>query len=155
MGDTVAVLNAGKIIQSGPPDDIYDTPSNPDVALFLNRFNIFEGTLKAGSFTGPFGKVPVPSARKNERDVYAIRYDRTQIFDPSTDVPGPALPVKYLASEYLGSSIVFLFETADRKTVEVDHHLSFGDPREMTVGNDYVLSWDPAQAIVFGNEGAT
>lgn len=153
MGDTVAVLNAGKIIQSGTPDDIYDTPSNPDVALFLNRFNIFEGALRSGSFTGPFGKVAVPGSRKNERDVYAIRYDRTQIFDPSADVAGPALPVKYLASEYLGSSIVFLFETADRKTVEVDHHLSFGDPREMTVGNDYVLSWDPAQAIVFGNEG--
>ena len=152
-GDTVAVLNAGKVIQCGTPDEIYDMPSSPDVALFLNRFNIFEGALKGSTFTGPFGDAPVSSARKGNRDVYAIRYDRTQIFDPGAELPGPALPVKYLTSEYLGSSIIFLFETSDKKTVEVDHHLSFGDPREMTVGNDYVLSWDPEQAIIFGNEG--
>lgn len=153
MGDTVAVLNAGKIIQSGTPDVIYDNPSSPDVALFLNRFNIFDGTLKDSTFTGPFGEAVAPAARKSERDVYAIRYDRTQIFDPGSKLPGTALPVKYLTSEYLGSSIIFLFETSDKKKVEVDHHLSFGDPREMTVGNDYVLSWDPSKAIIFGNEG--
>jgi ABC-type Fe3+/spermidine/putrescine transport system ATPase subunit len=153
MGDTVAVLNAGKIIQSGTPESIYDTPASPDVALFLNRFNIFEGALKNNVFTGPFGQAAVSSARNNERDVYAIRYDRTQIFDAGDSLPGPSLPVKYLASEYLGSSIIFLFESEDHKTVEVDHHLSFGDPREMVVGNNYILSWDPAHAIVFGKEG--
>ncbi len=153
MGDTVAVLNTGKIIQSGTPDEIYDTPASPDVALFLNRFNIFDGTLKDGHFAGPFGDAPVTAARKSARDAYAIRYDRTQIYDPGSALPGPALPAIYRASEYLGSSIIFLFETADHKTVEVDHHLSFGDPRDLTVGDEYVLSWDPAQAIVFGKEG--
>jgi hypothetical protein len=62
--------------------------------------------------------------------------------------------VRYLASEYLGSSIIFLFETEDHKTVEVHHHLSLGEPRALEVGQDYVLSWDPEQAIVFGKETA-
>lgn len=153
MGDRVAVLDAGRIVQYGTPDAIYDSPSISDVALFLNRFNLFEGILKNGIFEGAFGAVPVVSARTNETDVYAIRYDRTQIFDTdSSDLPGPALPVRYLASEYLGSSIIFLFETADHKTVEVDHHLSLGEPRDLIVGKNYILSWDPAQAIVFGKE---
>lgn len=154
MGDNVAVLNAGKIIQFGAPDEIYDTPASPDVALFLNRFNIFDGTLKGSHFTGAFGDAPVTTARQSAHDRYAIRYDRTQIFDPGAKLPGPGLPVRYRAAEYLGSSIIFLFETADHKTVEVDHHLSFGDPRDLTVGNEYVLSWDPAQAIIFGKEGS-
>ncbi|HCP80216.1 MAG TPA: ABC transporter ATP-binding protein [Octadecabacter sp.] len=154
MGDTVAVLNAGKVIQSGTPDEIYDTPASPDVALFLNRFNIFDGTLKGGHFAGPFGDAPVATARQNAQDRYAIRYDRTQIFDPGAKLPGPALTARFRASEYLGSSIIFLFETEDHKTVEVDHHLSFGDPRDLTVDNEYVLSWDPAKAIVFGKEGS-
>ena len=154
MGDTVAVLDEGKIIQTGTPDEIYGTPASSDVALFLNRFNLFDGTLSDGMFTGPFGTVSTPDVVNNERDVYAIRYDRTQIFDKGAKLPGPALPARFLASEYLGSSIIFLFETADHKTVEVDHHLSFGDPRDLEVGKDYVLSWDPVNAIVF-SKGTT
>lgn len=155
MGDRVAVLDAGRIVQYDTPDAIYDRPVISDVALFLNRFNLFEGTLKGGSFHGPFGVAPVSSVRTNDSDVYAIRYDRTRIFDTdASELPGPALPVRYLASEYLGSSIIFLFETADHKTVEVDHHLSLGEPRDLSVGQNYILSWDPAQAIVFGKEAA-
>lgn len=155
MGDQVAVLDKGQIVQYGTPDTIYDSPAISDVALFLNRFNLFDGKLNEGVFEGPFGSVSVSAARPNNSDVYAIRYDRTGIFDvDAVDLPGPALPVRYLASEYLGSSIVFLFETEDRKTVEVDHHLSLGEPRDLAFGENYILSWDPAQAIVFGKETA-
>ncbi|TNJ46828.1 ABC transporter ATP-binding protein [Phaeobacter sp. B1627] len=155
MGDQVAVLDKGQIVQYGTPEAIYDSPALSDVALFLNRFNLFDGRLDGAIFEGPFGATPVSSVRANTSDVYAIRYDRTRIFDADVvDLPGPALPVRYLASEYLGSSIVFLFETEDRKTVEVDHHLSLGEPRDLTVGEKYTLSWDPAQAIVFGKETA-
>lgn len=155
MGDRVAVLDSGRIVQYDTPDAIYDRPIISDVALFLNRFNLFEGTLKDGSFHGAFGAAPVSSVRANDSDVYAIRYDRTRIFDTdASELPGPALPVRYLASEYLGSSIIFLFETEDNKTVEVDHHLSLGEPRDLSVGQNYILSWDPAQAIVFGKEAA-
>lgn len=114
MGDHVAVLDQGQIVQYGTPDAIYDSPAISDVALFLNRFNLFDGRLSGGTFEGPFGSIPVADARPNNSDVYAIRYDRTRIFDKdAVDLPGPALPVRYLASEYLGSSIVFLFETED------------------------------------------
>jgi len=154
MGDMVAVLNSGKIIQTGAPDEIYNNPSSSDVALFLNRFNLFDGKLNKGSFDGPFGKVSVGQTRPNVKDIYAIRYDRTKAFHKGETLPGPSLPAKFLASEYLGSSIIFIFETADRKKIEVDHHLSFGDPSDYKVGDEYVLSWDPAQALVFGGEAA-
>lgn len=154
MGDTVAVLDSGKIIQAGTSSQIYDAPASPDVALFLNRFNLFDGKLGRGSFEGPFGAAAVPSARKSPRDVYAIRYDRVQVFAEGEEHPGPTLKARYLASEYLGSSVMYFFEAAGGKIVEVEHHLSFGDPKEYKVGQDYVLSWDPAHAIVFGQEGA-
>ena len=77
MGDALAVLDAGKIVQFGTPEEIYNKPATSDVALFLNRFNIFEGTLRNDTFRGPFGEVPVSNARPNTQDFYAIRYDRT------------------------------------------------------------------------------
>lgn len=154
MGDTVAVLDRGRIIQSGTPEQIHDTPASSDVALFLNRFNLFDGSLNAGVFHGPFGSAPAANARKNDTDVYAVRYDRTKAFRKGDALPGPALPARYLASEYLGSSVISFFETADHKQVEVDHHLSFGEPDAYEVGQDYVLSWQPEHAIVFGREAA-
>lgn len=153
MGDTVAVLDSGKIIQAGTSSEIYDAPASPDVALFLNRFNLFDGKLRQGSFEGPFGTVTTPSARKSPRDVYAIRYDRVQVFAEGEAHPGPTLKARYLASEYLGSSVMYFFEATGGKIVEVEHHLSFGDPQDYKVGQNYILSWDPAHAIVFGQEG--
>ena len=79
MGDHVAVLDQGQIVQYGTPDAIYDSPAISDVALFLNRFNLFDGRLSGGTFEGPFGSIPVADARPNNSDVYAIRYDRTRI----------------------------------------------------------------------------
>ncbi|NVO58569.1 ABC transporter ATP-binding protein [Rhodobacteraceae bacterium B1Z28] len=154
MGDTVAVLDRGRIIQSGTPEQIHDTPSSSDVALFLNRFNLFDGKLSADAFHGPFGPVPAANVCQNPTDIYAIRYDRTKAFRKGDTLPGPALPARFLASEYLGSSVISFFETADHKQVEVDHHLSFGDPDNYKVGEEYVLSWDPRHAIVFGQEAA-
>lgn len=154
MGDTVAVLDAGRVIQSGNSSEIYNAPASPDVALFLNRFNLFDGVATGTTFRGPFGQVATPVVRKASRDVYAIRYDRVQVFNKGDAIPGPELEARYVASEYLGSSIMYFFEAADGKTVEAEHHLSFGDPQDYKVGQHYVLSWDPAQAIVFGQEGA-
>ncbi|MCF8510020.1 MAG: ABC transporter ATP-binding protein [Rhodobacteraceae bacterium] len=153
MGDRVVVLDRGQIIQSGTPDDVYSTPASPAVAHFLNRFNLFEGSLSGGNFTGPFGAVAAPTARRASEDVYAIRYDRVRVVPAASKVTGPALTARYVASEYLGSSVMNFFETADGKVVEVEHHLSLGAPETYEARQNYLLTWEPDQAIVFGREG--
>jgi len=153
MGDSVVVLDRGRIIQRGAPDDVYSTPASPDVAHFLNRFNLFEGTLSGGTFTGPFGAVVAAKVTRAPRDVYAIRYDRLRVSPLSASATGPALKATYIANEYLGSSVMNFFETADGKVVEVEHHLSLGAPETFEPRQDYLLTWAPEQAIVFGREG--
>lgn len=152
MGDRVVVLDRGHVIQSGTAEQVYDTPSSPDVAHFLNRFNLFEGRLSGGRFTGPFGSVPTTAARKSDRDIYAVRYDRMRVLPAQAATDGPALKATFVASEYLGSSIMNFFETPDGKVVEMEHHLSLGAPDTYEAKQDYTLTWDPAQAIVFGQE---
>ena len=152
MGDNVVVLDRGRIIQAGTPDDVYSAPASPAVAHFLNRFNLFDGTLAAGKFTGPFGAVTTPHAVRAPQDVYAIRYDRVNVRPVSATLSGPALKATYIASEYLGSSVMNFFETSDGKVVEVEHHLSLGAPEIYEARQDYLLTWNPEQAIVFGRE---
>jgi len=152
MGDRVVVLDRGRIIQVGTPDDVYSAPASPAAAHFLNRFNLFDGTLAAGKFTGPFGTVTCPQAVHAPQDVYAIRYDRVNVQPLTAAASGPALKATYIASEYLGSSVMNFFETSDGKVVEVEHHLSLGAPEIYEARQDYMLTWNPEQAIVFGRE---
>ncbi len=154
MGDRVVVLDTGRIIQTGTPDQIYGSPATPEVAHFLNRFNLFEGKLAGGVFTGPFGTVPVHAACKAARDVYAVRYDRVQVKQVSVPHSGPGIRAHFVASEYLGSSVINFFETPDRRVLEVEHHLSLGAPDTYEPRQDYLLTWNPEQAIVFGQETA-
>ena len=43
MSDRIAVMNAGKIEQVGPPDQLYEEPLNAFVAGFIGESNLFEG----------------------------------------------------------------------------------------------------------------
>ncbi|MBN2786211.1 MAG: sulfate ABC transporter ATP-binding protein [Pontiellaceae bacterium] len=42
VSDQVVVMNAGKIEQSGSPDEVYDHPASPFVYRFLGHANIFQ-----------------------------------------------------------------------------------------------------------------
>lgn len=153
MGDRVAVLDRGRVIQVGSSDDVYDRPASPEVAHFLNRFNLFDGRLTDGVFYGPFGHAKAPGARRANRDVLGIRYDRTRVMPADAKIEDPALSATFVASEYLGSSVMYFFETVDGHVVEVEHHLSLGAPAEYEPRKSYLLTWNPEEAIVFGREG--
>ncbi|ETX09989.1 ABC transporter ATP-binding protein [Marinomonas ushuaiensis DSM 15871] len=46
MGDRIAILNHGEIVQIGSAEDIYLSPKNEFVANFIGQMNHFEGQLK-------------------------------------------------------------------------------------------------------------
>lgn len=47
MSDRVAVLNHGKVMQYGPPRELYDLPTDAFVADFLGEMNFIDGTVTA------------------------------------------------------------------------------------------------------------
>jgi iron(III) transport system ATP-binding protein len=65
MSDTVAVMNAGKIIQIDSPKKVYENPGNNFVADFIGAANIIRGKLaflesgkKLAVVETPYGNVP-------------------------------------------------------------------------------------------------
>lgn len=64
MADRIAVLNQGRIIQQGTPDDIYDRPATTFVAQLVGtpRINLFEAGHENGSVrvTGSELHIPAP-----------------------------------------------------------------------------------------------
>jgi ABC-type Fe3+/spermidine/putrescine transport system ATPase subunit len=43
LGDRIAVINAGRLEQTGTPEELYETPANLFVATFVGRANVFRG----------------------------------------------------------------------------------------------------------------
>jgi len=52
LGDRVAILNEGKLVQVGTPTEVYDSPVNKFVAGFIGSppMNFLDGTLEGGKF---------------------------------------------------------------------------------------------------------
>ena len=63
MGDRLIVLDSGKMSQFGRPSDIYDRPANPNVARFLNCYNVFDGSIEGDTFRTHSRELPARRAR--------------------------------------------------------------------------------------------
>jgi spermidine/putrescine transport system ATP-binding protein len=150
MGDRVIVLDQGRIGQFGKPDEVYNRPATPNVARFLNRYNVFDGAVDGEVFTSAYGRFAFGVRMASARPAYAVRYDRLVARQAGTVSRAPAIRVNYVASEYLGAAIMHFFETNDGKVVEVEHHLSNGPPSTFSEGEAYDLTWTAEDGIVFG-----
>lgn len=150
MGDRVIVLDSGRVAQFNEPGKVYDEPATPNVASFLNRYNIFEGSISGSHFRSPYGDLPFARKTHSGKAAYAIRYDRVAVEPGEATSKEPGLNADYIASEYLGSSIMYFFETTGGHVIEVEHHLSNGAPKTYEPHKTYRLRWKPEDAIVFG-----
>ena len=92
LSDRIAVMSAGKILQIGNPNDIYERPQHRFVAQFIGDINFLPGQLKRGeqnqSLFQPTGlAVEIPCNLGNQADSakvqLAFRPERSKLVDPS------------------------------------------------------------------------
>ena len=57
VGDRVAVMNEGRIVQVGRPSEVYQHPVSPWVAKFLGAANVVNGVATNGHVSTPVGEV--------------------------------------------------------------------------------------------------
>ncbi|MDP1819374.1 MAG: ABC transporter ATP-binding protein [Acidimicrobiales bacterium] len=62
LGDEVAVMTAGQIVQQAPPADLYDHPVSPWVADFVGDANLVTGMAAGGRASTVVGDIPLRRA---------------------------------------------------------------------------------------------
>ena len=58
LADTIALMNEGRIIQSGAPDQLYLKPTSLAAARLLGEVEVFPARVAGGAADTPLGRVP-------------------------------------------------------------------------------------------------
>lgn len=140
MATRVVLLNKGKIIQSGPPQELFDAPNNTFVANFIgNGMNFFEGEIKDGKLIFFDFKIPFKS-KENLKVQVGIRPEHINLDS------GNKYEVKYC--ENLGAESILHFEEGkDNFTVRT----FLKD--DINNGDRFDISFDREKIHIFKEDG--
>jgi len=110
--DLIAVMRAGKIEQSGPPDDIYERPQSEFVARFVGSTNILRGT-RTGDRLAECDGFTLACESGNFSDdggaIISIRPHRIRLGPPPETTPGANRAVGIVErAVYLGAQRHYL-----------------------------------------------
>jgi sulfate transport system ATP-binding protein len=98
VADTVAVLNRGRIEQTGKPGEIYDLPSSAFVHRFLGQVNQLPVQVRDGrAYLGPLDIGAAAATLEGSGEHFAlIRPHEIEIGLPSSNWPGTLLAVRVM-----------------------------------------------------------
>ncbi|MEW6264209.1 MAG: ABC transporter ATP-binding protein [Thermodesulfobacteriota bacterium] len=86
--DRLAVMKAGRVIQYGTPEEVYDTPRTRFVAEFLGAANLLEYRLAPGGVETPIGFLCLEADVPRPQGTLAIRPEWIRIRDRRPEVNG-------------------------------------------------------------------
>jgi spermidine/putrescine transport system ATP-binding protein len=154
MADTVAVMNAGRIEQLGPADELYEHPRTTFVANFLGQSNLIPGSVDGRDgaqdvVAVPGGRLAVPTERMHTEgaDVHVgVRPEKVSI-SHADEAAASAIATNRLdgviaGSRFIGVSTEYVVRTAGGQTVTVFVQNVRRDDR-LVAGAHVVVHWDP------------
>ena len=145
MSDRIAVMDHGKLLQVGTPEQIYERPSNRFVADFIGRTNLLDGTVESDDVVclANGARVPVRSGQPSGTGVaISLRPERAHLHARGAAPAGqPTLDGTLVDVTYLGNALVNTIKL-DWMTLEVRTENTTASP-VAGVGDDVSVSWDP------------
>jgi putrescine transport system ATP-binding protein len=153
MAQRIAVMDRGRLVQTGPPTEIYERPNSRFVADFVGAVNLFDGELGAGfntlclSLTGIEQPVLLPQSVElsaGTRVALAVRPEKLRL-TPERPA-GFALAATIVSIGYQGGqSTVHL---ATQSGMNLRAHLPSAAAGGLTRGAALWASWAPEDAVV-------
>jgi len=105
MADRIYLMRAGKIVQSGPPQELYYRPANLFAASFFSRVNEIRGVVRNGHVESPVGRLCAPEHGEGTRVVVTFRPEAVSLSPARAEESG-ALNVQVQDTHFLGTGWV-------------------------------------------------
>ncbi len=145
MGDRVALLRAGRIVQIDTAAKVYQAPADLAAARFLSPLSEIACTVSNGAVDTPLGYVATPNRRDGERVIIAIR----PVGDVTLKRQGPGTLGRIVSKRgALGIDICEVLVEGMERPIRVRL------PAEPTiqVGHDVSLRLNPEHVLVFDQD---
>jgi iron(III) transport system ATP-binding protein len=141
IGDRIAVMRAGRLVQAGSAETLYHKPADLFVARLFSEINEVRYPVGADGIETPMGVLPAPALKAGDAATICIRERGVQLSRNGGGLPGRVLDVKFLGD-------VARLEVATQgfdKPLKVRVQESDGWGR----GDEVRVSIDPARVLVF------
>jgi iron(III) transport system ATP-binding protein len=149
ISDRVAVVNDGRIEQTGTPETVFQRPESRFVAGFLGHATFLPGRVVGGEVRTGLGPVD-----RDRVDGLTDAYDRADVDvlvrpDDLRAVPDSDAPDgRVRARRYLGPTVLYEVELDDGTAVECMHNhdesIPLDSPVRVVLAADHDLAWFPA-----------
>ena len=150
MSDRIAVLRGGRLIQAGPPRQLYDRPADSFVARFFGESNLLEARLRRdgaalhAELGGTSLPLPPGTAASGDTALILIRPERIRLRAPGAAGDGPCLEGRVAEATFLGESTRYRVESGPF-TLTIKQQSGSGPA--FAVGDPVAATW-PADAAV-------
>jgi spermidine/putrescine transport system ATP-binding protein len=154
MSDRIAVMNEGRVLQVGAPEEIYERPATRFVADFIGETNFLEGVVRGGRAGRAVVMVDgelslhMPAergVRMNQEVTVAIRPEKISLHADPPDrwaVPGTVQEVIYT-----GTDTRYLVRLTENASITVrQQNIGVGGAVRFPVGARVYVHWEPGAA---------
>jgi len=146
MGDRIALMREGRILQLGPPETLYFAPTDRYVATFLGEVNRLPGRVKAGRAETVLGSLPAPGLADGAPAEVLVRPEGLRLGLESA----PEGEVE--ACRLLGATTLVHLAMADGAGGLLHLHARLPPGRRLARGERVTVGIDPERAFVFPPE---
>lgn len=141
MGETIALMIEGRIVQCDTPRNLFLRPGSPAVARFLGAHNILAGEVRAGALETEAGSIPVDGPDGAAR--VSIRADAIELGS------GGALRMRVREVAFVGSGLRVRLEQGSTRLearVAPDSRVAPGELVEVSVPPGAVWRFPEAES---------
>lgn len=142
MSDRVAVMNAGRIEQTGPPETLYTAPATRFVATFIGDTNVFEGRCSNSDLDT--GDLVVRLAEPG--DVACVRPERVAVAEHLDPAPDNVYEGVVTDCTFQGSTVRYTVQLPSGRTLLAEHPAD-GRQRRMSPGERAHVGFDAAAVV--------
>jgi iron(III) transport system ATP-binding protein len=146
LGDRIAVMRAGRLVQAGKAEELYRNPADLFVARLFSEINEIPYRVEGGALRTPVGVFSVPDLSEGEAAILCIRRRSIRVGPAGNGLAGRVLHVRFLGDQAVLEIAAQGFERPLLTLVRE------GEQPER--GADVSLAVDPESVLVFPAEEA-
>ena len=115
LADSVAVLREGRIIQQGPPEELYESPADERLARFLGAVNVLDASFDDGTAMTPLGRLELrePALAGAGRGLVMLRPEQVEVLPAGASGEGAGLEGRIEQCRYYGHDALLHIRAGD------------------------------------------